>query len=280
MLTNAYDLRYFLEVSATLNVSRAAERLGISQPSLSLAIRRLEGAVGAPLLIRLKHGVRLTPAGVKVSARAKNLLEDWEKLRADALESQEQVKGRLVVGCHPSVALYSLPAFVSDIVREHAGLELNFSHGLSRVITEEVISFRTDVGIVVNPVQHPDLVIKEICRDEVTLWCAPGGIEDILISDGDLHQTQVLVQKLGRSQAQFTRFMNSSNLEVVASLTAEGCGVGILPTRVAKRAHRPLKKFGRNSPVFADRICLIYRADGAKSRAVKEVIRAIGSAKI
>jgi len=52
MIPSPADLGYFMEVASTLNVSRAAERLGISQPSLSLAIRRMEEALGAPLLVR------------------------------------------------------------------------------------------------------------------------------------------------------------------------------------------------------------------------------------
>ncbi len=63
MIPSPTDLKYFMEVAQTQNVSRAAERLGISQPSLSLAIRRMEQSVGAPLLIRSKRGVTMTQAG-------------------------------------------------------------------------------------------------------------------------------------------------------------------------------------------------------------------------
>ena len=62
MVPSAAELEYFLEVSSTLNLSRASERLGISQPSLSLAIKRLEQSVGTELFIRHKHGVTLTQA--------------------------------------------------------------------------------------------------------------------------------------------------------------------------------------------------------------------------
>lgn len=63
MIPSVAELTYFLEVSNSLNLSRASERLGISQPSLSLAIKRLEQTIGTSLFLRHKHGVSLTQAG-------------------------------------------------------------------------------------------------------------------------------------------------------------------------------------------------------------------------
>lgn len=68
MLASPHDLTYFIELSGTLNFSRASERIGISQPSLSAAIKRLEHAIGTPLFLRGKNGVTLTPAGKRLFA--------------------------------------------------------------------------------------------------------------------------------------------------------------------------------------------------------------------
>ena len=72
------ELRYFIEVANSLNLSRASERLGISQPSLSVAIKRLEGSIGTELLIRQKRGVVLTQAGKQLLAHAKQLLQYFD----------------------------------------------------------------------------------------------------------------------------------------------------------------------------------------------------------
>src|SRR5688500_618008 len=107
MIPSPSELHYFIEVSNTLNVSRAAERLGISQPTLSLAIQRLENNIGAPLLIRTKSGVKLTHAGQKLVTQARSLIHEWDKIRGDALKDEAEIRGRYTIGCHPSVALYS-----------------------------------------------------------------------------------------------------------------------------------------------------------------------------
>lgn len=66
------DLQYFLEISTTLNISRSAERLGIAQSSLSMAVKRLEQAMKVPLLARHRKGIVLTPAGQQLLSQAKS----------------------------------------------------------------------------------------------------------------------------------------------------------------------------------------------------------------
>lgn len=284
MLPSPAELHYFIEVTNTLNVSRAAERLGISQPTLSLAIQRLESAFGAPLLIRTKSGVRLTHAGQKLVTQARTLLHEWDKIREDALRDENEIRGRYIIGCHPSVALYSLPSFVGKLLSENPSLEIKLVHDLSRRITEDVISFKVDFGIVVNPWQHPDLVIKPLCKDEVTLWVSkkPSELQDpysgngVLICDADLVQTQFILKQLSKRGMEFKRVMNSTSLEVITALVAANAGMGILPGRVATRIKaQGLKPFGKDSPFFQDRICLVYRADVQKSKASRQLARTI-----
>ena len=96
MLPSASELHYFLEVANTLNISRAAERLGVSQPTLSLAVQRLEANLGTAVLIRNKSGVKLTHVGQKFVSQARLLLLEWERIRAEAS------KGERGAGGHPS----------------------------------------------------------------------------------------------------------------------------------------------------------------------------------
>ena len=87
MLPSSTDLTYFAEIAKTGNLSQAATRLGVSQPSLSLAMQRLEHCLGAPLLVRSRLGVKLTKAGEQLLADTLRLLEDWENLARSASSS-------------------------------------------------------------------------------------------------------------------------------------------------------------------------------------------------
>lgn len=278
------DIAYFIEVAQTKNISRAAERLGITQPSLSSAIKRLEDSVGATLFIRSRTGVQLTKPGKELLNRGRMLLLNWEQLRADINKRETAVSGEYVIGCHPSVALYSLPHFLPNLMQEYPELEIKLVHDLSRKITEGVISFEIDFGIAVNPVNHPDLVIKELCTDDVLFWTAgkPSSTQNlnpkngVLICDLNLTQVQKLLGDLEKKKLGFKRIIQSSSLEVITELTAAGAGIGILPKRVASRsASSKLKPLDEKMPTFKDKICLVYRADSQKTMGGKVIFEAI-----
>lgn len=111
MIPSPADLTYFLEIANLLNLSRAAESLGISQPSLSLAIQRLEKSVGTTVLVRHKRGVSLTKAGKQLLAHTRQLMQHWDSIKSETLASVYEIQGNFSIGCHPSVALFSLPRF-------------------------------------------------------------------------------------------------------------------------------------------------------------------------
>jgi DNA-binding transcriptional LysR family regulator len=281
MMPSASELKYFLEVANTLNMSRAAERLGISQPALTLAIKRLEESFGQPVLIRSKTGVRLTRSGTKLVGKARFLIEQWQRIRDEAAEDEAEVRGSYVLGCHPSVALYTLPAFVKALLKEHQGLEFKLVHDLSRNITEGVISSRIDFGLVINPVAHPDLVIKPLLDDEVTFWTTakPSPLQDpksdqaVLICDEGMVQANTLLKQLKKKGFNFRRVITSRNLEVITSLVASGAGIGILPARVAmKDKGLKLRPVDGKLPKFQDRCSLIYRADLPKTPSMRALV--------
>lgn len=287
MAPNFSDIAYFIEVSATKNISRAAERLGITQPSLSSAMKRLENSLGVQLLIRSRSGVQLTKAGEEFARRGGSLLLNWEQLKNDVNKRESAVGGEFIIGCHPSVARYSLPYFLPKLLQTYPELQIKLVHDLSRKVTEKVISFEVDFGIVVNPVQHPDLVIKELCTDEVLFWVAKktsstqklGSEERVLICDFNLSQVQELNKKLAKQKINFNRTIQTSSLEVVTELTKSGAGVGIIPRRVATQIKdHGLKVLNDSLPLYKDKICLVYRADAQKTMGADIIIRAIKQA--
>ena len=275
MIPSPTELNYFLEIAETLNLSRAAERIGVSQPALTLAVRRLEDSFGHKVLIREKTGVRLTKAGEKLAQQSRVLLGEWERIKGDSTREENEVSGRYTIGCHPSVAMYTLPYFMPQLFKEFPRLNINLVHGQSRKINEDIISFRIDFGLVVNPVPHPELVIKRLYDDVVTLWTSSKSHKNILICEPDLHQTTSILQQMAKRKISFDRIVHSSNLEVITGLVAGGAGVGILPTRVATRLKEFNLKVYDSTLFHADKICLVYRPDAQKSGASKTLAKRI-----
>ncbi|WP_133139575.1 LysR family transcriptional regulator [Legionella genomosp. 1] len=267
------DIKYFITVCETLNITRASEIIGISQPALSYAIKRLENELGGELIIRLKNGIQLSKLGEEFVLRSRRLLHEWEQAQNLAKSESGLIQGRYTIAMHPSVALYTIGFFMPAIQSEFPKLNFNFIHGLSREMTEKVISWEADLGVVVNPIKHPDLVINHLCNDEVTIFFAENAANK-LIYDQNLAQSQYILKKIGKSDC-FDGTLNSANLEVVAKLTSLGLGYGLLPARLASQ-YPHLRKL-TDAPVFKDEICLIYRPEKHKNPVSRSIIDTIKS---
>ncbi len=279
MIASPADLNYFSEVATTLNLSRAAERLGISQPSLTLAIQRLETSLGTRLLNRSPRGVTLTQAGKQLLNHTRSLLQAWEDVRVRALSSQSEIQGRYSLGIHVSVGLISLPHFLPGLLARHRKLEIKLVHDLSRKITEGVISSQIDIGIVVNPVKHPDLVMHKVCTDDVTFWTSEKGkstLEDPfsgqghLICDPSMLQSRDMMKRIKKHGMTFARSLETNSHELAADLVGKGAGVGILPARVAANSRYKLKRLPQVT-AFQDEHFLIYRVENKNVRSIQAI---------
>src|SRR5262245_34298774 len=103
-MVGIHDLRYFRAAATAPSLRQAARSLLVTQPALTHAVRRLETHVGRPLFERRRTGVRLTPAGTQLLAQVEPLITAWDGLGQGLAEAERRVQGRLVLGCHPSVA--------------------------------------------------------------------------------------------------------------------------------------------------------------------------------
>lgn len=269
------DIKYFIIVSNTKNVTRASEIIGISQPALSYALKRLESELGGDLFIRLKNGIRLTKLGEEFKLRSHRLLNEWEQAQNLTNPDTGFIQARYSFAIHPSVAMFTLERFLPQLEEKFPELDFDFIHGLSREMTERVINWEADFGIVVNPTKHPDLVIKRLCTDEITIFHKEGA-KNKLIYDQNLRQSQYIIQKIGKKN-RFNSSLSSANLEVVGKLTSLGLGHGILPSRVAAQ-YRGLKRL-EGAPAFKDEICLTYRPEKHNNRVSKAIIKCIRDGK-
>jgi DNA-binding transcriptional LysR family regulator len=283
MLISASELKYFIEIANTLNFSRAAERLGITQPTLSMAIRRLEKSLETDVLIRHKRGVTLTQAGKQLLTHTKQLLQYWHEVKSKTIASHQEVQGSFTIGCHTTIAMHCLAGILPGLLAQHSKLEINLHHDISRKITERVISLAIDIGVVVNPIKHPDLIIKKLCDDEVTLWKAvelkkikkSNSTETTIICDPQLMQSQELLKQCKKLGLPYTRVISTPSLEVVTSLTASGCGIGVIPARVVETLFPNKLVRIPNAPIYHDEICVLYRVENKNIKAIQAITNSI-----
>ncbi|WP_131782468.1 LysR family transcriptional regulator [Legionella gresilensis] len=283
MIPSYTDLEYFQEAANSLSLSRASERLGISQPTLSLAIKRLEKAIGTELLIRHQHGVALSQSGKQLLVHVKKLMNCWQDARSFALASKFEVQGSYTLGCHSTTAVDIVSGFLPSLLETYPKLEINLVHDVSRRTLEQIINFKIDIGILINPQSHPDLVIRKLCHDEMAFWTVPNKrkIQDIysgeavVLCDPSLKQTQDLLVR-GREQGfLIDRIITINSLEVIANMAAQGCGIGILPKLMTSTLYPERLICVNQSPIYREEVSLVYRNENRGIKAMQVIAEAI-----
>lgn len=282
MLPSPAELTYFYEVANLSNLTHASNKLGVSQPSLSLAIKRLEKSIGATLFVRHKHGVTLTPAGKKFFQQVKPLLQHWEHTKLESASSHQDIKGEISLGCHTTVALF-LHGFLSELLIQYPKLSFHLKHEASQKTTENVIKSIIDIGIVTTPIKHPDLIIRKLSTTEITFWTGTKNYPTqdthsdklVVIFDPNFLPAQLLLKKWKNENLKSSRMLTTNSLEIVANLTANGCGVGILPSCFIQSIYPNQLHRLPNTPSCYNNLYLIYRKENRDVKAIETVISTI-----
>jgi DNA-binding transcriptional LysR family regulator len=280
-MAGPHELKSFLELCRTLNVNRAAERLGVSQPGLSHLMKRLETELGVKLFDRSKQGLSLTRPGARLRASAERLVADWDGLVREVRNEDLEVSGRFRLGCHVAVASYALVPLVVKLQKDLPRVELELQHGLSRHMTEGVITRALDLALAINPPRHPDLVIRELIQDEVTIWSlsrrAGAAPPDMLVYDPEMLQAQSVLKQIEKRGLVFRKHLRTPSLELAAQIAATGSAAAILPGRVARGIvrHVKLEPVDAGIKPYMDRLALVYRAGFQKSAGGRALIAAV-----
>lgn len=142
-------LRYFLAVAREENITRAAESLHISQPSLSKQLMMLEQEVGKPLLIRGKRKVTLTGDGVLLRKRADEIIALMEKTERELSADAAQISGEIVIGGHPTPSVLETAAAIRN---EHPGIHFQFYSSDATDVLERLEHGSLDFAVLLEPI--------------------------------------------------------------------------------------------------------------------------------
>jgi DNA-binding transcriptional LysR family regulator len=168
------DLRYFVAVAEELHVTRAAEKLYVSQPALSKQIRALERQLGAELFRRGRHGVALTPAGEALLPHARTVLEAWEAGAAAVEAAKAAQRSTLVVGMSTSPGRGGLlPAVRSRFTAVHPGVTVRLRQMSWDDPTAGLADGTADVAFVWLPLPDEERYAWTVVAEEPRLLALP-----------------------------------------------------------------------------------------------------------
>lgn len=269
------QLRYFSVLAETLNFHRAAERLNISQPPLTVAIRKLEAELGAQLFERGTRGVRLTAAGKAALDPAREALAQAQMVRDAVLQGGKGELGRLRVGFVGSAVSERLPRVITAYRQQFPRVELDLEETTSAEIVEALEARHLDVGLVRLPVMRRVALTLEVIEDDELVAAVPadhvlGRRKSIALAElasqpfiihgpvSVLHTTTILAcQKAGfvPRVAQ-----EATQVQTILSLVQSGLGVGLVPARMARFAPENVRLMPLAEPIAIE-MGIAFRPD-------------------
>ncbi len=169
------QLAAFCAVVERRSFSQAAERLGVTQPAVSLQVRALEKRLGRRLLDRSGRRVEPTEAGVRLYRGAQRLLALEEQLVAEVADSGDgALAGELKIGASTGPAAIVVPLLLCEFQRRNSGVHVALTVGDTQRIVEEVAERRLELGIVGAARRHRGVRFEPFLQDEIVLAVPPG----------------------------------------------------------------------------------------------------------
>ena len=168
------QLRTFKTVADLTSFSAAAQRLKLSQPSVSYQVKELEETLGLPLLDRLGKRVQLTEAGNVLYNYARRMLDVLDEATVVIEEMRGIQRGTLRVGASTTVGIYLLPAALGAFKKLHPGLVISLEIGTRARVQDQVLRNELDLAVVGPALKDPELAIIPFLSDELVV-VAPAG---------------------------------------------------------------------------------------------------------
>ncbi len=231
----------FLEVARRGNLSRAAEALYVSQPTLTARLQALESELGEQLFLRTRRGMRLTEAGEEFLPYAEHAVHAIEDGRERLAELRRGTVGKLILGAPPTVSTYALPALLARFTAEHPGVRLTVMTGTSEEILELVLHDRIQLGLM-RSLGHPEVEAVPVYSDTLLLVVSPGHrLAGRNVRLADLGGEPLVLFGRSSSYRDFTEavfrqagvmpdsVLELDNIEAAKKMVEHGIGISLVP---------------------------------------------------
>jgi LysR family hydrogen peroxide-inducible transcriptional activator len=288
------DLRYIIALAQERHFGRAAEKCFVSQPTLSVAVKKLEDELGIALFERNAGEIHVTPLGVQVVAQAERALAEVERIKEISAQGKNPLSGTLHLGVIYTVGPYLLPKLV-PLLRDRAPeMQLVLQENYTDRLLESLRRGELDVIAIALPVEEAGLVALPV-YDELFRAVVPAGhpwekkkaIEPawlldeplLMLGAGNCFRDQVLdlcAHAAAAQRSHAPRLLEGSSLETIRQMVAGGTGITVMPSSAADPLDGidPLlrvRPFVEPQPTR--RIGLVWRTSFPRSRVV-DVLRA------
>ena len=278
------QLEYFQMASRLKNITRAAERLRVSQPNITVAIKKLEAELGIQLFDRSQKQLSLTPEGAVFLARVEVALRNIQDAVLEVNDYKQLQKGTIKIGIPPMMGAYLFPRIFSSFQRRYSHLDVYLHEEGSVAIREQLERDELDFGIIIIPDSSSNLQLLPMARSQI-VCCVPEDsdlaarkavtlqdIEErslIMLKEGSFLR-QTMLQKMKAADVTPNIVLESNQVVTILGLVASGVGNAFLLEMIARDAPG-VRAIPLATPVYVD-VGLAWKRDRYISRAAQSFI--------
>nr|WP_321354397.1 LysR substrate-binding domain-containing protein [uncultured Draconibacterium sp.] len=288
------QLEYIVAVDTHRHFGKAAEACFITQPTLSMQIKKLEEDLEIIIFDRSKQPLIPTDVGVRIIEQARIVLKQAEEINNIVKDHKNQVSGMLRIGIIPTLAPYLLPIFVGNYKKKYPNIFIKVVEATTENIINLLHKDLIDVGILVTPLHEEKILEKPIFYEEMLIYANSGHklhkqkeitVEDIatpeiwLLSDGHCFRDQVinLCSYLGTTDSELPFHFEAGSLETLMNIVDREGGITLIPelakaTMSQKRAYN-VENFTNIKPLRE--VSLVYSRHYAKHKLINLLWREI-----
>ena len=285
------QLRRFADVVELGSFSAAADRAGISQPAVSLAVRQLEKRLGSRLVERVGRRARPTAAGSELMLHAARIDDVVTAMLDGMARHASGAVGRVRLGTGATACIYLLPPILRGLRQRLPSIEITVSTGNTADVVKEVEDNLLDIGLVTMPVSGRMLEVIPVCDDEfVAIQAIDGPPLPAVVTAEALSRLPLLLYEPGantrrladewfaRAGVRLQPVMSLGSVEAIKQLVAAGLGAAILPRLSVPDGGSAGLVIRSLTPRLSRRLVLVLRRDKPLGRALKAMIDALRAA--
>ena len=291
------ELRYVVTLAQEQHFGRAAAKCFVSQPTLSVGVKKLEEELGVALFERTRNAVRVTPQGELIVSQAQKVLEEASTIKQLAKAGHDQLSSPLRVGAIYTVGPYLFPHLVPQLAQRAGDMPLYIEENFTAVLRKKLRMGELDAIIIALPFNEPDVLTIPLYDEpfRVLLPCGHRLEQQAEIDSADLVQENLLLLGEGhcfrdqlleacpvlvnqKDTAADGGGIEATSLETIRHMVASGMGVSVLPQSAVVDHHyapnllstRPFRQ-----PVPGRTVALAWRASFPRPKAIDALTDAL-----
>ncbi|PIT27557.1 LysR family transcriptional regulator [Snodgrassella alvi] len=294
------ELRYIVAVAQEKHFGRAAQRCFVSQPTLSIAIKKLEEELGLTLFDRSSNEVMTTDAGQRIVLQARRVLEEADRIKLMANQEQSELEGLFKLGLIFTIAPYLLPKLILSLRQLAPEMPLQLDENYTDVLTDSLKRGALDAIVVAEPFHETGLETIPLYDEPFFVIVPKGHIFEeldevtpkqlgeervLLLTEGNCMRDNILdnCQELAARQKilGLSNNIQGSSINTIRHMVASGLGISVMPaTALTENDHLLFSIIPFTNPTPERRVVLASRRNFVRPKALRMIKSAILSSQL